>query len=224
MDKQIYIIRGHTGESYDTFADRIASLSIHVLENVDPHALWYTLTRESPPRISVIPFGRKKIAAISLIKSDPSPLSWLLADASCSGAYLVEEALPVSYSQTRPEGEITPGACLLTLFSRRKGLDRKTFLDRWHKSHTPMSLRFHPLWNYNRNVVLQTLTTSSEPFEGIVEEQTRTRSELLNPFQFFGPPYLILQRMLMVYKDTRSFLDYGTMETYLVEEHVIKMG
>lgn len=222
MYKEIYIIRGKADETYAAFADRIASLAQQVILQADPYALWYSLTREAPPRISIIPFSRKKIAALSVIKTDSTPIAWLLSDTSCSGAYSVEEARPVSYTSTRPEGEITPGACLLTLFSRKKGIDHSTFIHRWHHSHTPMSLRFHPLWNYNRNVVLKTLTSSSQPFEGIVEEQTRTRAELLNPFKFFGPPHLILQRMLMVYRDTRSFLDYATMETYLVEEHVIK--
>ncbi len=222
MYKEIYILRGTPDETYPAFADRIASLAQEVMRQVNPNAHWYSLTREAPPRISIIPFSRKKIAALSVIKQEATPIAWLLSDPSCSGAYSVEEARPVSYASTRPEGEITPGACLLTLFSRKKGIDHSTFIHRWHHSHTPMSLRIHPLWNYNRNVVLKALTSSTQPFEGIVEEQTRTRSELLNPFKFFGPPHLILQRMLMVYRDTRSFLDYATMETYLVEEHIIK--
>ena len=34
-------------------------------------------------------------------------------------------------------------------------LTQATFMKRWHEGHTPLSLELHPLWNYNRNVVLE---------------------------------------------------------------------
>jgi hypothetical protein len=56
-------------------------------------------------------------------------------------------------------------------------------------------------------------------YDGIVEEQTRTRSELLNPFKFFGKPYRMIQNMMAVYLDTKTFLDYKKIETYLTAEY-----
>jgi hypothetical protein len=55
-----------------------------------------------------------------------------------------------------------------------------------------------------------------------VEEQMRTREELLNPFRFFGNAFIIVPRMMMVYLDTKSFLDYRNIETYLAEEVIMK--
>jgi hypothetical protein len=95
-------------------------------------------------------------------------------------------------------------------------------LDRWHNSHTPLSLKIHPLWHYNRNVVEEKLSKHSAKWDGVVEEHMRTRSELLNPFKFFGNPLVILQRMIHVYKDTKSFLDYNTIEPYLAKEYFLK--
>ena len=134
----------------------------------------------------------------------------------------MHEALPVSYRKNWNDGEATPGACLLTLFSKKRNIDYETFINRWHNGHTPLSLRIHPLWNYVRNEVKEVLTKESPKFNGIVEEQTRMAADLLNPFRFFGNPLIIIPRMITVYADTKSFIDYGTMETYLAAEYHIK--
>lgn len=221
MRKEIYLVRGHDDESYTSFSRTITALTNEVRDTLQPLGLKYTITESPPPRRSVIPFSRKKIASISIYKADDLPVQLLMQHTMCSGAYAVEEALPVSYTKDWPDGHPTPGACLLTLFSRKPSINHATFIDRWHNSHTPMSLRFHPLWNYNRNVVLDQIKSGSIPWEGIVEEQVRTRKELLNPFKFFGNPLVILPRMVKVYLDTKSFIDYRTMETYLATEYVM---
>ena len=107
---------------------------------------------------------------------------------------------------------------MLTLFRRKPGIDRESFLTRWHNGHTPLSLKLHPLWNYNRNVVLAPIASGAEPHEGIVEEQFRSEADLLNPFRFFGPPYKVPLHMLQVYRDTRTFIDMKTIEIYLTTE------
>ena len=66
------------------------------------------------------------------------------------------------------------------------------------------------------------MSDDSNAWDGIVEEHMRSRSELLNPFKFFGNPVVILPRMLNVYTDTKSFLDYNTIEPYLVAEYLLK--
>jgi hypothetical protein len=84
--------------------------------------------------------------------------------------------------------------------------------------HTPLSLRLHPLWNYNRNVVSNTLSGQSLWYDGIVEEQFKKPSDLLNPFIFFGPPLKVPLHMYQVWMDTRSFIDMKKIETYLTVE------
>ena len=59
-------------------------------------------------------------------------------------------------------------------------------------------------------------------FNGIVEEQMREERDLLNPFRFWGNPLVILPRMLKELYDTKSFIDYSSMETYLAAEYWVK--
>jgi hypothetical protein len=44
----------------------------------------------------------------------------------------------------------------------------------------------------------------------------------MNPLKFFGPLHVMVQRMINVYRDTSSFLDYKTIETYLTAEYWVK--
>jgi hypothetical protein len=218
--KTIYLIRGSKNESYPAFRSRILEKLNLVKEVYKPAALWVTMTTEKPPRYSIIPFRKAKIAAISVKTETPVPMEELTDMPGFEGAYSAEEA--VAHEKTWPDGTSTPGVNLLTLFNKKPGLDGDTFIHRWHNGHTPLSLKIHPLWNYNRNVVKEKLTEKAAPYDGIVEEQVRTREELLNPFRFFGNALIIIPRMLMVYFDTKSFLDYKNIETYLAEEVIIK--
>jgi hypothetical protein len=191
-----------------------------LLEKANPKALKITLTENSPPKVSIIPFRKNKVAVISVVSENSQTIKEISGLDGFSGAWVVTEALPVKYEISWNKKEKTPGACLLTLFKQRKDIDYNTFIDRWHNSHTPLSLKIHPLWHYNRNVLDGKLTENSEGWDGIVEEHCKTASELLNPLKFFGGPLKMLPNMLKVYTDTKSFLDYKTIETYLVSEYI----
>lgn len=219
--KTIYLIRGAKNEAYPAFKERLFQQINEVRTKYQPVSMWVTYTANKAPRRSIIPFKKVKIAAVSVKTTTSVTAKELIEMPGFAGAYLVEEAIPRAYRQSWPDGTPTPGVNLLTLFHKRPGISWETFLHRWHNSHTPLSLKIHPLWNYNRNVVQEKLTDPCEPFDGIVEEQMRTREELLDPFKFFGNPLIIIPRMLSVYFDTKSFLDYGKIETYLAEEIVV---
>lgn len=220
--KQIYLIGGTEDESYKAFKERIHWEADILARTKNIYNISYTLTEKEPPSVSIIPFKRQKIACISLRKSDDQPERNLLKLQGFQGAYSATEVLPVAYEKNWEDGVKTPGACLLTLFNKKKKINYDTFIDKWHNGHTPLSLKIHPLWHYNRNVVEGRLSSTSKNWDGIVEEHTRTRSELINPFKFFGNPLIIIPRMLKVYTDTKSFLDYKTIETYLVGEYWLK--
>ncbi|MCA6075618.1 hypothetical protein [Fulvivirga sedimenti] len=222
MKKTIYIIRGIKGENYPDFKGRILNLTKKTASEYNPAKLHVVLTEVAPPMVSVIPFKRKKIGVISVKSESETEYSIITGETGFCGMYHVEEALPVAYEKTWPDGEITPGICLLTLFNQKKGIDYNQFIDRWHNSHTPLSLKIHPLWHYNRNVVRDSKPVSTETWDGIVEEHVTSRSKLLNPFSFFGNPAVIIQRMMAVYKDTKTFIDYPSMEPYLTREYHIK--
>ena len=222
MKKEIYLIKGIEGESYNQFSDRIFRLSKKVLETENIISVKTVYTNEPAPKISVIPFKKKKIAAISVQSTKKEKCILITNEPGFSGGYVVEEEIPVAYEKNWEDGVNTPGVCLLTLFKQKKGIDYKTFVHRWHNGHTPLSLKIHPLWNYNRNVVLEKLTDSSAEWNGIVEEHFKTSSDLLNPLKFFGNPLIMVYNMLRVYFDTKSFLDYKTIEPYFVTEIYFK--
>jgi len=221
MEKEIYLIRGSKKETYDIFTNRILEAANSIAQKFKPAALKLTISEKPPPRLSVIPFKRNKIAAISIYKEDRSPVGSLLKMKGFSGAYRVQEELPVKYIKDWEDNEETPGVCLLTLFKQKVNIDYETFIDRWHNSHTPLSLKIHPLWNYSRNVVKNKLTPDSGDYDGIVEEHFKTSSDLLNPFKMFGNPFIILFRFIRIYRDINSFLDYKSIETYLSAEYHI---
>lgn len=220
--KEIYLIKSLPDENYDSFRQRITGIATKLMRDFKTAYLKFSITTKLPPAIAVIPFKKTKIAAISVWKENEIAIDPQYFQGGFYGSYKVQEAIPVAYEKYWKDGEPTPGVCLLTLFRRKKGIDFSTFIDRWHNSHTPLSLRIHPLWNYVRNVVEKSLNDRSTPFEGIVEENFRTASDLLNPFRFFGNPLIIIFRMLKVYTDTKAFIDYPSMETYLTTEYHIK--
>jgi hypothetical protein len=218
MQKEVYILNSHRAESYNDFKNRIFDLSNSVLEAYVPETLKTCLTVKAPPRISVIPFKRDKVAVLSVTRAAGDRMDLIRQSPGYLGSYLVEEVIPVAYTKNWKDGTSTPGCCLLTLFHKKPGLDQETFIRRWHESHTPLSLRLHPLWNYNRNVVQSTIEEDSKWYDGIVEEQFRKDSDLLNPLIFFGPPLKVPLHMYQVLMDTRSFIDMRRIETYLATE------
>lgn len=223
MTKPIHtftLIRGKDEESYLDFKTRIME-DIQTLSKSDNIlASKLTITEEKPPAISTIPFGKSKIAAISIHQNQIQDKEAFEGIDGYSGSFLVEEALPVEYDKTWDDK--TPGVCLLSLFRKKKNISYDTFIDRWHNGHTPLSLEIHPLWHYSRNVVKEGLGDGEIWYDGIVEEHCRTRSELMNPTKFFGNVFMMLPNMIRVYLDVKSFLDYSSIEPYLVSEYYIK--
>ena len=99
MQKEVYLIRGIPSEAHDGFRKRIFALSEEVLEKDRPEQLKICLTEKHPPCLSIIPFRRKKIASISVFRKKGPPLKAFTDAEGFTGAYAVEEALPVKYSR-----------------------------------------------------------------------------------------------------------------------------
>ncbi len=220
MSKIMCVFHGSGDESHAGFVEKMLGMTGDLLHD---HGHRYSghlvVTADPPPRWSVIPFLKSKIAVISVYRNWTERMHALTSVDGFSSAYEVTEAIPVAGEINPEPGTPTPGACLLTLFRKRKDIDYTTFVNRWHNGHTPLSLRIHPLWNYNRNIVEKQLAGSGPWYDGIVEEQVRTRNDLLNPFRFFGPPLFIVPRMITVWKDVNGFIDYGSISTYLAQEY-----
>jgi hypothetical protein len=222
IEKSIYLVRGTPDETHSAFLSRVYEACSAICQQEEVRGVRVVLTDCPRPAFSVIPFRKDKIASVSVYAGVPFLPGSITELAGYAGGFVVEEAMPVAYDKTWPDGVQTPGVNLMTLFHRKPGISQQTFLDRWHNGHTPLSLKIHPLWNYNRNVVMKRKKEGGEWFDGIVEEHFRSKADLLNIFRFFGPPQMVIQRMAAVYSDTRSFLDYGRIETYFCREYVLK--
>jgi len=222
MKKTICLIRGDKTESYKGFNNRILKLTNSLAKKHPSILIKAVFTKEAPPSISIIPFKKDKIASISIKSNENNQFNELKNELGFAGFFEVTEALPVAYDKNWADGETTPGVCLLTLFNQKRSIDYNTFINRWHNSHTPLSLKIHPLTHYNRNVVEEPWAKNKENWDGIVEEHCKTKTELLNPTKFFGGILKMIPNMILVYTDTKSFIDYGTIETYLTAEYIIK--
>jgi hypothetical protein len=226
MVKLQYLVRAPAEERAGAFRDRMLAAGARLLAS-GPARLKLTCTAEEPPRLSVMPFRRDRLALVSLWdEGTPGTAAarWnaLLAAEGAAAGYRVDESAPRAYHRDWPEGHDTPGGSMLTLLHRRAGLTDAEFLRRWHDGHSPLALRIHPLWNYVRNVVASPVLPGSPPLCGIVEEQVRTREELLDPVRFFGGWLGMVPNMVRVFADVHSFLDLAALENYLVTERWLR--
>ena len=184
------------------------------------------LTEQVPPRLTLVPYGRRpvallsawgEVAALGRVREALAGLEGSLA------GWQVDEAIPVTRERTWAVGERAPGACLLTLFHKNRKLDRDAFFHEWYQHHTPLSLRVHPLWCYVRNAVAEPIVPGSPSWDGIVCESFRERRDLLQHRRLFGGPafdsWRALPNMVRVGRHVSSFLDMRTIENYLVEEY-----
>jgi hypothetical protein len=133
--------------------------------------------------------------------------------------YAAQEAVPVRYADRDwLDGERTPGACLVSAFTRRADLSEQEFFRRWHEGHTPLSLEIHPLWSYIRNVVEEALTPDAPSWDGIVEEQVRELEDLTDPLRWYGSE----ENMERGLADAQSFIDFDRMECQLMSEYILR--
>lgn len=220
MRKLQLVVRPAAPERHAPFAVRVRDRLVPALLDRDPAGLKVVVTERPPPRPSLVPFSRAPVAVISWWGAEPPAVDEGGLDVD---VYEVEEALPVAYEKTWPDGDATPGVCLLTLFRRRRGLDDATFFARWHDGHTPLSLEIHPLFAYVRNVVRRSLDGAA-PLDGIVEEQFREPSDLLDPRKMYGHGRLLaaLPNMIRVGVDIHGFMDLRGMEVCYATERWIR--
>jgi hypothetical protein len=210
-----YLLPGAIDEPIAAFKRRMVEEVGPRLLAGDPQKLKLTYTAAAPPRISIVPLRRDRIALASIWtveEAGEAERRWTerVAALNFLGAagYRVEESCPRSYPRDWPDGRETPGAGLLTLLNRKRGLDEAEFFRRWFEGHATLSLEMLPLWNYVRNVVRGT----------IVEEHFREADDLLRPDRFFGGPLRMLPNMLRLGRDIWGFLDLVSLRSYLVEE------
>ena len=116
MVKLQYLLRAPAAESVGAFRDRALACGARLL-TCGPARLKLTFTAEEPPRLSVMPFRRDRLALVSLWdEGAPEVVAarWnaLLASEGATAGYRVDESLPRAYTRDWPDGSDTPGgAC-----------------------------------------------------------------------------------------------------------------
>jgi hypothetical protein len=131
----------------------------------------------------------------------------------------VSESVPLAYpDRDWPDGTVSPGVKLLTLFDKPAGLSDADFFAEWHGVHTPLSLEIHPLWCYVRNVVEEAVTPDTPRFRGIVEEQFRALEDVLDPKRLYGSR----ENARRVAEHVPRFIELRSMETALLTEHILR--
>jgi hypothetical protein len=220
----MYVLRGD-GESHEAWAERMRHEVGRALLALGPSRLQLTLTEGPPPKLSLFPFKRQPIAIFNVYDDagDPSRFTDVLRDAASPvSGYEVEEAYPVDYDRAWSDGEPTPSPILLTMLHKKAGVATDDYIRRWHDGHTRLSLEVHPLWYYQRNVIVNPVIEGSEASDGIVLEACRTRGDLLNPARFFGGGLKMLPNMFRVATDINGFLDMKKTETFYATEYHLR--
>ena len=223
MVKLQYLLRAPAAEELRAFRDRALAGGARLLAR-GPARLKLTFTAEEPPRLSVVPFRRDSASPWCRCGTRPrrsgrGPLERPPAGRGLRGGLPRRDRVPRAYRHDWPEGRDTPGGSMLTLLHRRAGLTDAEFLRRWHDGHSHLALEVHPLWtNCAQRLVAAPVLPGSPPLCGVVEEQFRTRSEVLDPAQLFGGWRRMVPNMLRVFNDVRGFLDLAALENYLVTE------
>ena len=222
--KWIYVLRGN-GESHRAFGDRMHKEVGQYLLALGPSKLSLTLTETPPPKPSLFPFKNEPVAVFCIHdeQGDPSRFTEALTNAAKAvSGYEVEESYPIEYEKSWNDGEPTPSPILLTVLHKKQGISSDEFIERWHDGHTPLSLKIHPLWYYQRNVIREPITQGADECDGIVLEACPTKSDLLNPTRFFGGALKMVPNMLRVANDIKGFLDMKKTETFYATEYHLR--
>lgn len=159
---------------------------------------------------------------------DREPVAAALAGAPAAAvhAYLVAESVPLDYGSRRdwPDGELSPGQSITTVFDKRPDIDDDRFFAIWHGEHTPLSFEIHPITSYVRNTVVRALTPGAPDLRAIVYEAVPTRDDMFDLHRFFGSGgsnELLTERIATVDSHVGSFAS-PDLQTTPTREWILK--
>ena len=151
---------------------------------------------------------------------DRKRIESVLAEVSTRIAgYSVTESVPREYqNRDWPDGETSPTLTIGTAMIARQDINQEEFFKRWHESHTPLSLKIHPLTRYVRNVVSRVLTVDAPNYHGLVFESVRSLEILSSVEYFYGND----KNREIAINDLLSFVDLSQMATKPMTETIVK--
>lgn len=143
-----------------------------------------------------------------------------LPTASRTTPYLLTESVPLHWTQRDwPDGVVSPGVSLLTVFPKLDAIDHNTFWARWHGSHSVLTFEIHPVRRYVRNSVTRSLG-AGPPADAVVTEAFDV-SDLFDPHRFYGagePDLPWKEALGRINEDLATFCDLDRLQTAPTEE------
>jgi hypothetical protein len=133
--------------------------------------------------------------------------------------YLVTESVPLDWQERSwRDGERSPGMTTVAMFEKPARLGDEEFFARWHGSHTPLSLKIHPIRRYVRNAVARRLTPGAPEFRGIVPEAFDDLDHFLDPRKMYGSR----ENFELMMADQQAFLDLARVHWTATGEYILR--
>lgn len=131
--------------------------------------------------------------------------------------YGSKQDVPRDYERTWGEGD-SPGVRQLTFLRRKPGLSDEAFHEHWFGVHGPLALRIHPIWRYDRNVVVSR-EEGAPIIEGIVGLHFRELADVSEPLRLYGGDYANAR---IIAEDVASFIDMKTIVVSVMQERILR--
>ena len=200
------------------------------LKNYNSPNLRYWLADETIESMTLREHPREdgaRVAAVISIELEDNNVAELIAQqlrpfAGFVAGYKVNHSLPLNYTKTWADGEVSPGVVSMSFFQRKPGQSQKDFKDYWFCSHTPFALDIHPLWRYERNPVIEAVTKNAPAYNGIVPLHMQSEAGLEAFSQFFAADgNNAIYNALRIQNDVSNFIDLDKIEATAMREYVM---
>lgn len=149
-----------------------------------------------------------------------------------TSAYLVVESVYDDYGttphagpRTWPDGERSPGVLTVACIHRPEGLAYDEWIERWHGTQSPASVRLQPRTRYVRNEVVRALTPGAPEVHGIVEEGWPSPQHVADPMLFFnadGDPERCRAHLAEMLANVEACLDLARLRSTTMSEHLVR--
>ena len=132
------------------------------------------------------------------------------------GAYRVDEVVQRNYQRAWGTGEVSPGVKCVCLVRRKPGISHAAYSDHWRLRHGPLALELQPgFWHYVQNHIVEYLTHSTQPIDGIGELHYRSAQAV------FTETYVSEEAVKLISDDTERFMDTERSTTVPTKEHLV---
>jgi hypothetical protein len=216
MEKLVYALWRPSGDSVETFADRIRGEVARSLVDLGALGLQVNVADEAvaDAMVRMVELEPQMEAVVSVwvetvMDSARRPIETVLSNAASKVAgYLVTESTPLrNTTRVAASGERTDGFSNVAFLRRPTRLSREAWLDAWQNGHSQLAVDTQSTFGYTQNVVVRALTDDAPAFDGIVEElfPTEALTDLHAFFDAIGSDDKLTKNMTAMGESTERF-------------------